>query len=229
MATHYDIVRCAEVASTQNVANDRFTNTGVTTLVVADRQVAGRGRQGRTWLEPDRGMFASLVFHTSWADADLTLIPLTAAVAVAEAIGAESSSRVDLKWPNDLLVDGKKIGGILVEASGTRVTVGCGVNLSWSEPPEFAAAVFASDPGSTAAERLALGWVDRLQEVMAGPAGDWPRGSYVDRCITLGSDVSWVGGAGRATDIGTDGSLIVETVSGVVEVRHGDVHLSGSG
>lgn len=229
MATHYDIVRCAEVASTQDVANDRFSLAGAATLVVAARQVAGRGRQGRTWLEPDRGMFSSLAFESRWADADLTLIPLCAAVAVGEAIGAESPSRVNLKWPNDLLVDGKKVGGILVEASGTRVTVGCGVNLWWDASPEFATAVFPKDPGPAAAEQLAVGWADRLLEIMSGSATGWPRDTYIERCVTLGSDVAWEFGSGRATGIGPDGSLIVDTQRGPVEVRHGDVHLSDSG
>ena len=229
MATHYDIVRCGEVASTQDVANDRFSSTGAATLVVAARQVDGRGRQGRTWLEPDRGLFSSLAYESRWADGKLTLIPLAVAVAVAEAIEAATRTTVDLKWPNDLLVDGKKIGGILVEASGSRVTVGVGVNLWWDAPPEFASAVFPTDPGDAAAEQLAVSWVDRLLEVAAGAATGWPRDAYVERCVTLGSDVTWASGTGRATGIGDDGSLTVETSSGTVEVRHGDVHLSDSG
>lgn len=229
MATHYDIVRCGEVASTQDVANDRFSSTGAAALVVAARQVDGRGRQGRAWLEPDRGMFSSLAYESRWASEDLTLIPLTVAVAVLEAIESATATTVDLKWPNDLLVDGKKIGGILVEASGSRVTVGVGVNLWWDAPPDFASAVFPADPGDAAPERLAVAWADRLLELTAGAAMGWPRDTYVERCVTLGSDVTWASGTGRATGIGVDGSLIVETSSGTVEVRHGDVHLSGSG
>lgn len=229
MATHYDIVRCAEVASTQDVANERFSSTTVPTLVVAARQVDGRGRQGRTWVEPDRGMFASLVFESRWAQDDLTLIPLSAAVAVADAIEAVTPAVVDLKWPNDLLTGGRKIGGILVEASGSRVTVGVGVNLWWDAPPEFASAVFPSDPGEAAPEQLAVAWTAQLLGVVAGPASGWPRDQYIERCVTLGSQVTWDTGSGRATGIGADGSLAVETPDGTVAVRHGDVHLSGSG
>ena len=229
MATHYDIVRCAEVATTQDVANDRFSQTARATLVVADRQVAGRGRQGRTWLEPDRGMFSSLASSSGWESQDLTLVPLCAAVSVAEAVADEVSVGVDLKWPNDLLVEGRKIGGILVEASGTRITVGCGVNLWWADPPPFASAVFAVDPGADAAERLAIGWVDRLLDALARPAAEWPRDAYVERCVTLGSEVEWSSDRGVATGIGSDGALMVETAHGQVEVRQGDVHLSGNG
>ncbi|MGI9528404.1 MAG: biotin--[acetyl-CoA-carboxylase] ligase [Acidimicrobiia bacterium] len=229
MATHYDIVRCAEVASTQDVANERFSSTGETTLVVAARQVDGRGRQGRAWLEPDRGMFASLAFESRWSPDDLTLIPLSAAVSVADAIEASTGTTVDLKWPNDLFTGGMKIGGILVEASGSRVTVGVGVNLWWDRPPEFATAVFSSDPGDPVAEQLAVAWTGHLLGVMAGPATGWPRDRYVERCVTLGSNVTWATGSGRATGIGVDGSLAVETPNGTVEVRQGDVHLSGSG
>ena len=229
MATHYDIVRCAEVASTQDVANERFTETEDPVLVVASRQVRGRGRQGRAWVEPDRGLFSSLAFTSEWTGADTTLIPLVAAVAVADAIEAEASVVVDLKWPNDLLIDGKKVGGILVEAAGARVTVGCGVNLWWASPPPFASAVFEEDPEHGVAERLATGWADRFLDIASGASSHWPRDAYVSRCVTLGSAVTWDSGSGIARRIGFDGSLIVDTDEGEIEVRQGDVHLSGDG
>ena len=116
-----EIVRVGSVTSTQELARSR----PIGTAVVADHQKAGRGRLGRLWeAPPGTALLVSCVlpFHP--------LAPLAAGVAAAVACGP----RVRLKWPNDLLLGGRKLGGILVEASGRRCVVGIGINLSWAPP-----------------------------------------------------------------------------------------------
>ena len=95
------------------------------TVIVADEQTAGRGRLARTWeTPPGSGLAVSLVVQPR------RLLSLLVGVAAAEACGHE----VRLKWPNDLLLDGRKVGGILVEAKPGRAVVGLGINLKWAPP-----------------------------------------------------------------------------------------------
>jgi len=153
------------------------------------------------------------------------VITLCTAVALGQSIEDHTAIVCAYKWPNDLLVDGTKVGGILVEATGDIVTVGCGVNLWWPEPPVFAGAVFAQDPGEDVAPRIAQGWVRRLLEMMEEGAGAWPRAAYLQRSWTVGRAVTWDGGSGSATGITPGGGLIVETDDGETIITAGEVHI----
>jgi BirA family biotin operon repressor/biotin-[acetyl-CoA-carboxylase] ligase len=228
LATPYDIVQLTETASTQDEASGRFEESGVATLVVADRQLEGRGRQGRTWVQPDRALYSSLAFHNAWPMDRKTLIPLITADAVAEAIVEACGIEVELKWPNDVLVGGNKVGGILVETSGDRVVVGCGLNLWWVDSLEGADALFDVDPGRAMATDLANGWVHGLLRALDGGPDGWDSARYLGRSATIGRQVAWEGGEGLATGIGPDGSLLVQSEAGAVAIHAGDVHLHGS-
>jgi len=227
MATHYDIVHLTEVGSTQDEATARFDGTGMPTLVVADRQVKGRGRQGRTWEQPDRAMFSSVSFDIDWEPARRTLVPLITGLVVSESVVRAGGLETGLKWPNDILVGSLKAGGVLVELEGDRMTVGCGLNLWWADPIEDATSAFASDPGTGAASDLANDWVSALLgEVARGP-GSWREADYLSACVTVGQSVEWVDGRGRAVGIDDSGALVVETADGTVTIHAGDVHLRG--
>jgi len=109
-------VRLESVTSTQEVARD----LPIGSIVVADHQTAGRGRLDRRWeAPPGTALLASFVVKPS------PLLSLAAGVAAAEACRPD----VRLKWPNDLLLDGRKLGGILVEVAGGKAIVGVGINL----------------------------------------------------------------------------------------------------
>lgn len=108
-------------------------------VVVADRQTAGRGRQGRPWVSPPgMGLYASLLLRPPREACELTLLPLLAGVAAAEALRAVAGCEAVLKWPNDVLVGGKKVAGILAEAEFSAadgaadavVVLGLGVNVT---------------------------------------------------------------------------------------------------
>jgi BirA family biotin operon repressor/biotin-[acetyl-CoA-carboxylase] ligase len=111
--------------------------------IVARQQAAGRGRHGRAWIsEKDAGLYFSIVLRPNIEIQYLPLITLMAGVAVHDAL-AEIGIKSDIKWVNDILVDGKKICGILAEttetAKGLAVIVGIGINLTSSNfPPEIA-------------------------------------------------------------------------------------------
>jgi len=112
------------------------------TVVLADVQTAGRGREGRTWVSPPGGLYLSVLLRPRFEK--VGLLPLAAGVAVAEATG-DLGVRTELKWPNDVLASGRKLAGILSEAaSGPAgvewVALGVGVNLSFDAarlPPEM--------------------------------------------------------------------------------------------
>jgi BirA family biotin operon repressor/biotin-[acetyl-CoA-carboxylase] ligase len=104
------------------------------TVVLADAQTAGRGRQGRRWVSPPGNLYLSVLLRPEPPDARWSLLPLAAGLAVAEAMG-EAGLEARLKWPNDVIVGGGKIGGILAEGSSSAdglefVVVGIGVNVA---------------------------------------------------------------------------------------------------
>lgn len=125
------------MTSTQDVARD----LPIGSMVVADHQTAGRGRSSHSWEAP-----AGTALLVSFVLAPNPLLSLAAGVAAAEACGRG----VRLKWPNDLLLEGRKVGGILVEASPARAVCGIGINLTWA--PEGAAQL--DEPRDRLLERL---------------------------------------------------------------------------
>jgi BirA family biotin operon repressor/biotin-[acetyl-CoA-carboxylase] ligase len=197
------------------------------TLVTAGAQSAGRGRQGRTWsAPPGRALLMSLVLRDP-----PSLLPLRAGVAVAEAVGAPAG----LKWPNDVLVDGRKVAGILAEArlSEGWAVLGIGVNVAVTiaelpdelrdragtlgrapedVEPFLATLLTALDRALTLHHDAAL---DRFR------ARDALRG----REIGWGSDLR-----GRADGIDDEGRLIVALESGdQIALSAGEVHLHRPG
>lgn len=222
MLTPYSTHVYDEVTSTQDVARALAGHEPV--LVVAARQTAGRGRSGSTWETAPRAVAASLVLRPGalgWPVERWSLLPLAVGVAVARL------HDLDLKWPNDLLRDGKKVGGILVETSGPTATIGTGLNLWWPKAPEDRTALWAHDPGSEAYEEVgseigAAVW----QELALGPDGfGWA--DYLARCTTLGQDITWgeQGNYGRAAAIDPHtGALLVDSAGGQARLLAGEIH-----
>jgi BirA family biotin operon repressor/biotin-[acetyl-CoA-carboxylase] ligase len=109
------------------------------TVVLADRQTAGRGRLQRSWFSPpDANIYGSLIFSFKGPFQDPGWIPLMAGMAIAQAIEESIKIKIKLKWPNDILIDEQKIGGILCESfkrdsTDTCVVIGFGLNVNLSE------------------------------------------------------------------------------------------------
>jgi BirA family biotin operon repressor/biotin-[acetyl-CoA-carboxylase] ligase len=98
----------------------------------AERQTGGRGRQGRVWTSPPGNVYASTLVRLRPSDPEAATLALVAAVALEEAVRAylNDAGGLRLKWPNDVLIDGAKLSGILLERSGDAVVIGIGVNLA---------------------------------------------------------------------------------------------------
>lgn len=218
MATPYALFTFDGISSTQDeaarCAGERPT------LVVAARQSAGRGRLGRHWDTAPRALAASLAVSPPWRPQDYPKISLVAALAGRSALG----EGLECKWPNDLLCDGEKVAGFLVEASGESVVVGMGVNLWWPHRPEGFGALFEDDPGEGAHLELAERWATELLARLAVGPEEWGHDEYRSVCRTIGETIRWrPDGFGRACDVDDLGRLVVETAAGVVRLSSGEV------
>ncbi len=200
-------------------------------VAVADYQTAGRGRRGRDWVAPPgASLLVSVLLRPTLTPERAPLVTMACGVAMAEAIARVAGFTPGLKWPNDLVVNDRKLVGILAEADAGAVVVGVGVNVEWHEFPAELAET------ATACNLEAGHPVDRRELLEAFLAELDQRSADLDaviaeyrtRLVTLGrrvrierADGDFVG---RAVDVGDAGQLRVEGDDGaVVEVRVGDV------
>jgi BirA family transcriptional regulator, biotin operon repressor / biotin---[acetyl-CoA-carboxylase] ligase len=192
------------------------------TLVTAAAQSAGRGRQGRIWSAPaGHALLMSLVLRGAHP-----LLPLAAAVAVADAVGADAQ----IKWPNDVLVGGRKVAGILAEARPQEdwAVLGIGVNVAVRVedlPPELhgRAATLGRDPADV--EPFLATLLAALDRALSLPA-DRLLDAWRSRDALLGRPITWTAGRGTAAGIDGEGRLVVELPDGGrTALDAGEVHL----
>jgi BirA family biotin operon repressor/biotin-[acetyl-CoA-carboxylase] ligase len=212
------------------------------TVVVALEQTAGRGRQDRSWLsEPGKNLTFTIVLRPRIAPASLGVVSLYASAATAECVTSLAGKPAGCKWPNDVVLSGRKIAGILCESSISAAgvafaVVGIGLNVNQEVFPAGLAARSTSvaiETGRTTDLSRALCSLLGTLEARYAPAGDgWPAsviGEWTKRNVVLGSRVEAVSGSGRiggiARAVTGAGALVIETPGGAVEVSAGDVHL----
>ncbi len=191
------------------------------TLVTADEQTAGRGRQGREWTAPPR---SAVLMSVVLRELD-EMLPLAAAVAVAEAVPGDAT----IKWPNDIWIDGRKVAGILVEGRPQEgwAVLGAGLNVSTE--------AFPAELAESATSLRLSGIEEDTESVLASilrQLDEWlgaPPARVLDawrsRDALKGQRVRWTGGEGVADGIDDSGALVVETSTGVVTLDAGEVHL----
>ena len=225
------------------------------TVVAAESQSAGRGRHARTWFSPPGlNLYCSIIVRglgrgLSLADW-LSWVPLTTALAAAEAVQTVAATSLALKWPNDLLLDERKVGGILCESSLTVpdnpiVVIGIGLNVNVprkSFPEELhpiATSLFESTHRLIDRNRLLAQFLMELEQSLdelRDHGSSQLRQAYQRRCTTLGRQVRVILGAdeellGTAVAITADGTLQVRPSTGtsgtdkapLVDIRAGDV------
>jgi BirA family biotin operon repressor/biotin-[acetyl-CoA-carboxylase] ligase len=195
------------------------------TLVTAGEQTAGRGRQGRSWTAaPGDALLMSVVVRD--LEPRHALLPLMAALAVCEAAEAVADVRCEIKWPNDVWVDRRKLSGILVEARPAAgwAIVGIGLNTGVSQFP---------DELRETATTLHLPSPDVALDPLLASLDRWLAANQADiltawreRDALLGSTVRWRDGEGTARGVDGTGSLLVETATGeLIALGAGEVHL----
>lgn len=246
------------VPSTQEICRDlarRGAPEG--TAVLAREQTAGRGRASRAWVSPSGGLWMSFVLRPSRPLAEWSRITPVVAVAAAravESLARESSARessvreslaresslpphpaaqpVAIKWPNDLYVADRKLGGILAETDGPAVIVGVGINVRNELPVGLAATSLSDLRVETEPAVLA----ERLGDELAPLYDAFQAGAFIvreelrARFYLRGRDVTLGRGSdavrGRAVDVGPEGELLVETAGGLVACFGGELALS---
>jgi BirA family biotin operon repressor/biotin-[acetyl-CoA-carboxylase] ligase len=230
VATGVRLICCDTVGSTnaEALARARAGETGPLWLT-ARVQTAGRGRRGRTWVSEPGNLFATLLLADPAPPERAPQLSFVAALATHDAIVALApalASRLAFKWPNDVLCDGAKVAGILIEAEGTRpliVAVGIGVNCrSHPEVADYA----AGDLGAAGAGVTAENLFGALSDAMANRLREWDAGfasiraEWLRRAGPRGELRARVGSrdiAGRFETIDETGRLVLRLADGTLE------------
>lgn len=199
------------------------------TVLVAKRQSGGKGRLGRAFSSEEGGLYASIIFPYD-EGMSAGLLTTFAAVAVSEAIESLAPVRADVKWVNDILIDGKKVCGILAEGAVTgdrRVAIlGIGINLTNKLEDELlpiASNLRELCGVSVSPEQMLEALLDKLSHFETAKLPN-TIDKYRHRCITLGKEIDVIPHNGEkytafALDIHHDGSLIVKRASDGEEIR----------
>ncbi len=225
-------VRAEEVTASTNETALGMADGGAPewTLVTAAHQTAGRGRLGRSWHDvAGRSLLVSVVLRPALEPEEAGLLPLLAGASMAEAIGASAGRDVRCKWPNDLLLGGAKVGGILAEsrvADGRleAVVLGVGVNL---EPPGVEG---ATGIGPVALRDLLEAFLVRFHGAYlgGGDLAEVTRARWIRVADTVGREVRAISDDGEevrgtATGIDDRGGLVLATAAGPRTVTSGEI------
>lgn len=238
---HYD-----EVSSTQDIA-ENLAREGAEegTVVIAETQTSGRGRKGRIWLSPpEGGLYLSIILRPRLMPSQIVQIPLIAGVAAIRAITHTISLQPKLKWPNDIIINGKKTGGILTEMCSeidgvNYVILGIGININTPSRVLVSSGLATSlaDECGECVSRVKLvqhlfSALETLYTRFLTSGFDPLRNEWKRLNNTIGSRVRIINGDeinGEAIDIDEEGFLLVRKDNGDIKrIISGDVILSGT-
>jgi BirA family biotin operon repressor/biotin-[acetyl-CoA-carboxylase] ligase len=238
----HEVVRLASVTSTMDVVDERArAGAAEGLIVVADEQTAGRGRIGRRWVaEPGSSLLCSILLRPEIQPNRLGPLPLAIGIAVAETVESFIAISAELKWPNDVLIQRRKVAGILVQSrlSGNGVDflnigIGMNVNAPVESLPDGATSLQVAT--GRAIDRddvlgVLIQRVNRAYSAYLSTGGNPDLDEWKRRAILLGEEVSVrrdhdeVGG--RFVGIDEEGRLILEVrPEGLIALAHGDVVL----
>ena len=238
-----NIVYYEKINSTQDVAG-KLAAAGIEEgmVVVAENQTGGRGRIGRSWASPPGGVYLSIILRPAIKPSEALRFPLIAGVAVAQAIGQLTGLAPQLKWPNDIIIGGRKAGGILTEMSAETdrinyLVIGIGINVNTETFPdeiEEIATSLKAECGKEVSRReliqKILEHLESLYRILQESGFEPIRKMWKAQSSTIGS---WAiirtereQIKGEAIDIDEDGALILRKANGALErVIAGDVSI----
>lgn len=237
---HYDLV-----GSTNDLARERAASGAAAGLVIrADRQNAGRGRRGRSWDAPPGNLYCSLVLRPDRAPAEIATLSFVTVIALGDVLSELLPQRlIQHKWPNDLLVEGCKISGILLESAGgisgeiPALVVGLGVNIVSHPDQTLYPVTDLMEQGAAPITVVAL--LDRFLARFAAHYDRWLQGGFAavlpawrQRAVGIGSEIvvrlENISLTGCFVDLDSDGTLLLAMADG--KTRHiaaGDIFLPG--
>lgn len=221
-----------ECSSTQDVLKS-MQNKPEWTCVLAESQTGGRGRHGRDWQSARGNMFLSVYLEPDVSDTVMPTLALLAGLALWQAVKPITGNRdeLKLKWPNDLLFNGKKLAGILPEREGNGIIIGVGVNIkSYPSDVPYPATSLIKEAVSIAPAELARIFVQRLQELLPlWVAGGFAaiHDKYNEASIKPGSSVKvrLPDGdiEGEFSGVNNSGTLMVKCGSKMHELQAGEI------
>ncbi len=227
------IRREAQVDSTNRVAR-QWAREGAPhgAVVIAGTQTAGRGRSGRQWESaPGLGLWLSVIVRPKVDVSQWPLLAFAAALATADAIKTAYAETMEIKWPNDLLLSGRKLVGILIEKEGDAAIVGIGVNVAHHAedfPPEL------RETATSLEASVGIGILEAdILAALEVRVDAWDfLDEYRARCVTLGRAVRVIEVAGEfqgvAEAVDDAGALLVRDEQGTLRrVLAGDVSIRG--
>lgn len=243
--TGYGLHVLTEVDSTLNEAGRMAAELSSPVWILARHQTAARGRRGRAWVVPPGNLSATLVMRPESGPEQAALRSFVAALALFDAV-AEVTGRTDglaLKWPNDVLLNGGKLAGILLESAGdarqlTYLAIGIGVNLA-AAPPATTLESDALRPVALSEEtgihitpdafltQLAVHF-DRYERQMRDFGFDPIRTAWLGRAARLGDVITARTGTSETTGtfrtVDSHGNLVLETAKGAVSIPAADIY-----
>lgn len=213
----------SEVDSTNEFVKQILESSPEGTVVLADVQTAGRGRMGRNWYSPEGGLWMSVLLD----HCDSCLMPVAAGVAICEAFRSYDI-KLNIKWPNDILLNRKKIAGILIEIVNDRAILGIGINLNVTDFPDElknrASSIFIETKKHLDTHTLyhqLLQATDRYYSLLREGKIDDLLAKWREHTMMLGQDVRIEQPqrviVGRVQDIDRQGALIVMRADRSVE------------
>ncbi|GFP28188.1 BirA family transcriptional regulator, biotin operon repressor / biotin---[acetyl-CoA-carboxylase] ligase [Candidatus Hakubella thermalkaliphila] len=237
-----EILFLQEVGSTNDYARKLFQKgCAAGTVVVARRQTGGKGRRGRSWSSPEGGLWFSLILPCRPEDSSVHKVPLIISLSVAQAVEERCGVKTELKWPNDVLIGGKKIAGILIER-GTRDTgeeallVGIGINVNLEQEvlqregiQEVATSLDIVTGREEDLYALLLSVLDKIEENLHNlyyNQGDLlgkftPRMSILGQMVAVQLEGDTI--YGRASGLTQEGALVIQAGKRTRTLYSGDV------
>ena len=198
------------IYNTQEFALEELNSEPI--LVISFHQEKGKGTSNRSWFNADQSLACSFAFNKGDNQLDETLIPLLSGLCFTEVL---SKPPIFLKWPNDLIVNDLKVGGVLVESVGEKICIGIGINYFWKNPTvPNAGALFNEVQEDDSIKDHAIKWAEKVYESVTKNSFSLER--YKAKLQTLGKVVEYPEGRGWAEDINENGSLRIKTTEGEI-------------
>lgn len=229
-----------ETASTNDLANQLSTKGEPEGLVIfAESQTQGKGRNGRVWeSQPGLGLWFSVLLRPYWNVAWISRLTIMAAAAVVKGIEAISSIKLEIKWPNDIVIGGKKLGGILTEAKVYEnqihsAVIGIGLNIKHTDQDfsesirPFGTSLYLETQKKDIRAEIAASILNQLLNLYNADF-EISRNLWQDRCITLNQNITLATStgqiSGRAEAIADEGSLLIRDTYGYLQgINSGEI------
>jgi len=232
------------IDTTQNFAMEIVTKNNMNgTIIIAKKQTGGRGRMKRKWKSPVGGIWMSIIIHPKFGISSTTLVPIAISLALCIAIEKTLKIKPELKWPNDVTVNGKKVAGVLVDASIVSneieyMIIGVGINFkikpielanTIKKTPNFygVTTLVKKDENSLPLLHQFLYELENVLQMIDSKHTGKIVNQWTKRSSTIGRNVSIVTGNGsingKALKIDNDGALIISKGKKVEKILAGDI------